>query len=300
MKNQWLLFFSLMVLFAVEGNAQGCSDAGVCSMGNTTDSLSNYQNGLEVQYGYAIGLDQVTYQNAVVGFEHKFNNNWSGSTQITYNQAHGNFGTRGQLGDIFLLARYKRKMKSNGEWLGAFGAKIPLHFANLKINNISLPMEYQSSLGTFDALLSAVYRKMHWQFEGAFQIPVVQSNRNSYFDEYSASDVFPMTNLFRRKPDALVRITYKWSTANDKWQFRPNAMAIYHLGQDTYEDVFGKSQSIENSQGITINMSWVTLFKINQRNTIELNLAAPLVVRQVRPDGLTRAFVSSLAYSFQF
>ena len=134
----------------------------------------------------------------------------------------------------------------------------------------------------------------------AIQIPIVNLNKNSYFSEYGGTDDFPSTNLFERKPDALFRTTYTYQTHDKKWTFKPNALLIYHLGEDSYETIFGQRESIKGSDGLTINGNLVSIYQMNKKNSIELSLASPFVVREVRPDGLTRGFVASIHYKIQF
>jgi hypothetical protein len=294
--------FVLLVLTIPKLYSQGCSDAGICSISSShhINSTELKKNSLEVGYIFGKGLENVIYNNGFIGYTRDFKNNWGLSSRITYNQATGSFGKLGRLGDIFFVINYKKEFNKNSFIKPSFGLKIPLSTSNFKINQIALPLDYQASLGTFDALLGIEYFYKKWKVDAAFQLPFWQINRNSYFDEYSASNDFPSTNLFKRKPDILLRTAYTFHTKNKKWFFKPNVLAIYHLGNDTYEDIFGKRKEIEDSQGITINASLITDYNINNKNRLSLNIAAPLLVREIRPDGLTRAFVASISYQYKF
>ena len=282
--------------------AQGCSDAGICSVvgKQQTDSTNFKKNAFEVGYVFGKGLEDVVYNNGFLAYSRVVGNHWELKSRITYNQASGSFGTLGRLGDFFLTFNYRPKTNKTASISPIFGIKVPLSASNFKINGIALPLDYQASLGTFDALLGLDYNFKKWKFDAALQLPIWQINANSYVDDFSASDVFPTTNLFRRNPDVLVRSTYNIHLNNEKWSFRPNLMAIYHTGNDTYQDVFGKRQTIENSKGVTINAGLNTDYNINANNGVSMNLAAPLLVRKIRPDGLTRAFVASLTYQHKF
>ena len=50
-----------------------------------------------------------------------------------------------------------------------------------KINDISLPLDYQASLGTFDALLGLDFTYKKLSFDAAFQLPFWHLNKNSFF-----------------------------------------------------------------------------------------------------------------------
>lgn len=291
----------LLLSIYIIGFTQGCSDAGVCTFSKESafDTVPA-QNSFAIGYVYGKGLEDVYYHGATLDYSRRVSARFSFGARFTYSQAHGNFGINGKPGDAFLIAAFSPETKRTAKWKFVSAVKAPLSTANNKINGIPLPMDYQSSLGTVDVLLNAVVSIKKWKFDAAFQLPVIQSNRNSFFDEYSASDVFPTTNLFVRKPDALIRSAYAWQSANKKWEFEPSAMAIYHLGNDQYTDVFGDVKEIENSEGLTVNIFLSTRYKLNERSKLEIGAATPLVVREVRPDGLTRAFVGTLSYQVMF
>jgi hypothetical protein len=69
---------------------------------------------------------------------------------------------------------------------------------------------------------------------------------------------------------------------------------------DKYTDKNGITNEINGSEGLTLNINAIFTYQINSRNQFALNLAAPLVVRNSRPDGLTRSFLSNFQYSFNF
>ena len=281
--------------------AQGCSDAGICSIGNsfqTTDKES--KNGIEAGTIFGTGEADVTYISPYLNYTRTINERLSLSSKITYSVTSGNFGQRGAFGDVFLIGNYNWKPKTNTQWSSLLGFKIPFTSSNLKINEFSLPLDYQSSLGTFDLIAGLNLNYKKWDFNTAVQIPVFNNNKNSYFREFSNTDDFPSTNLFERKSDALFRTTYTFQTATKKFTFKPNVLFIYHLGEDSFENAFGDRETIKNSDGLTINGNIIGSYAINTKNTIELSLAAPFVVREVRPDGLTRKFTAGIIYKVSF
>ena len=281
--------------------AQGCSDAGICSIGNgfqTTDK--ELKNGIEIGSIFGAGEADVTYISPYITYTRTINERFSLSSKITYSVASGSFGKRGAFGDAYLIGNYNWKPKTNKQWSSLVGFKIPFTSSNLKINEFSLPLDYQSSLGTFDLIAGLNLNYKKWDFNIAVQIPVFNNNKNSYFREFSNTDDFPSTNLFERKSDALFRTTYTFQTATKKFTFKPNVLFIYHLGEDSFENAFGDRETIKNSDGLTINGNIIGSYAINTKNTIELSLAAPFVVREVRPDGLTRKFTAGIIYKVSF
>ena len=296
MKN--ILSIALFLVFALS-RAQGCSDAGICSAGNSFNvAEKEAKNNIEFGSIFGSGEADVTYFSPYITYTRKFTNRFALSTKVTYSQAQGSFGTRGQFGDAYLIGNYLWKTKKITKWSTLIGAKFPFTRSNLKINGYSLPLDYQASLGTFDLIVGGNLNYKQWDFNAGLQVPIFDINANSYFKEYSGSTDFPSTNLFERKPDALLRATYTY--IHSKFTFKPNVLFLYHLGEDTYENIFGKRETINGSDGLTINGNLITGYEINNKNSIELSLATPFVVREIRPDGLTRSFTAGIIYKVSF
>lgn len=291
-----IIVFSMVCNFSF---AQGCSDAGICSVGHAFDSEEKQlKNSIELSAIFGVGEADVTYISPYIAYTRKFNDKFSLSTKITFSSANGDFGTRAAFGDAYLVGNYNFKEIKNKQWSALVGWKFPFTSSNLKINEYSLPLDYQSSLGTFDLFLGTNLKYKKWDFNAAFQIPVFNNNKNSYFDEFSASNDFPTTNLFHRKSDVLFRTTY--SHKIKKITFKPNILFIYHLGEDSFENQFSTRETIKGSDGLTINGNLISTYNFDKQNSIELSLATPFVVRDIRPDGLTRSFVLGLSYKILF
>jgi hypothetical protein len=295
--------FTLFVIGLISGFsfAQGCSDAGICSVGKAFDSDEKVlKNNIEVAAIYGIGEAGDTYISPYISYSRKFTEAFSLSTKVTFSSADGDFGTRGAFGDAYLVGNYNFKEKNKKQWSLLVGWKFPFTSSNLKIHEYSLPLDYQSSLGTFDLFLGTNLKFKKWDFNAAIQIPVFNNNKNSYFDEFSASDDFPTTNLFERKSDVLFRTTYTLKTSNNKFTFKPNVLFIYHLGEDSFENQFSNREKIEGSNGLTINGNLISAYNFNTKQSVELSIATPFLVREIRPDGLTRSFVLGVSYKVSF
>jgi hypothetical protein len=296
-----ILFVTLALIWASFTNAQGCSDAGICSIGHGFRSIDkDLKNSIEVATIFAAGDFDVNYFSPFVSYTRQINEKIQLSTKLTYSVASGSFGKRGAFGDAFISGNYSFKEQNNKQWSALIGWKIPFTSANLKINGYSLPLDYQSSLGTFDLFLGTNFKYKRWDFNAVVQIPVFNNNKNSYFAAFSGTDDFPTTNLFERKSDALFRTSYTLNTKNQKLTFRPNVLFIYHLGEDSFENRFGKRESFDGSQGLTVNGNLISTYNYSKQKSIELSLASPFVVRDIRPDGLTRSFVLAIQYRVLF
>ncbi|PWA04469.1 hypothetical protein [Flavobacterium psychrotolerans] len=297
-KTFWVLTFFLTTIFI---HGQGCSDAGICSVGNGFKPTGNVlKNNVEIATVFGAGKSDITYFSPYISFSRKINNAFSLGCKVTFSTANGNFGTRASFGDAYLIGNYTFKERKNKQWSTLMGWKFPFTSSNKKINGYSLSLDYQSSLGTFDLFLGANLKYRKWDFNASIQIPVFNNNKNSYFKEFSGTGDFPSTNLFVRKSDALLRVTHTIKTVHQKVIFKPNILFIYHLGEDSYETIFSNRETIPDSDGLTINGNLIATYNFDTRNSIELSLATPFVVRAVRPDGLTRKYVIGVQYNIIF
>jgi len=293
-----IIVWLLLINFAY---SQGCSDAGICTINKGFQQGEiTFKNNLEISAIYSLGEADLVYVSPYVSYTKRFNKRYSFTAKVTFSSASGSFGTRSQFGDAFLLGNYVFKENNNRQWSALLGFKFPFTASNLKINGYSLPLDYQSSLGTIDVFVGTNYQYKKWNFNLALQLPVINLNKNSYFSEYAGTDDFPSTNLFQRQPDALIRATYTIQTVNKRISFKPNLLFIYHLGEDSFENIFGQREQIKGSDGLTINGNFLASYKLTGQSQIELSLAAPFEVRTIRPDGLTRSFVAGLQYQYSF
>ncbi|MFD1257683.1 hypothetical protein ACFQ3S_12815 [Mucilaginibacter terrae] len=286
--------------------AQGCSDAGFCSLSvlknNITDSANHT---LSFGLNYGVGKEQTNITNAYVEYGTKINSRLSFQSKLTATYATGFLGSAFDIGDIYGTLNYSFKTKANYSINIIGGVKVPLTSGNHKNKDGKpLPLDYQASISTYDAIGGINYIVNHsWEFDAGIQVPVIQVNKSTYFpDEYSdpRAKEFAPTNNFKRKSDILGRIGYYIQFSASNITLKPSLLGIYHLGTDTYEDRFGQITAITGSDGFTLNGSIVGTKKFNNGNSLEVLVATPFIVRKVRPDGLTRVGVINLQYTIAF
>jgi hypothetical protein len=201
------------------------------------------------------------------------------------------------LSDVFVNVNYAVSDKME---LTA-GAKVPLTDGNKKEDGLPLPMDYQSSLGTFDVITGLSYKFKNLKFNIGWQQPISQNSNTFIAEDYAMHSPlhgFQSTNNYKRKGDVLIRVAYTVPLSK-KLTLVPGLLPIYHLANDEFTNINGK-QLIHGSKGLTLNVNAFLLYKINEKNALELNAGSPVVARDVRPDGLTRRFVANLQYQFSF
>ena len=300
MKQILILLFGIVLSGSLL--AQGCSDAGFCSLGalknKTADGVKKYFISLGANYG--AGEEGTSTFNSYVEFGARTSNRFSYQVKLTSVFADGFLGSNFDFGDIYGYAQFSPEPSSINKLSILSGVKIPLTQANDKnLDGKPLPLDYQSSLGTFDLIEGVNYIiRNTWELNAGVQIPVIQRNRNSFFpDEYAdprAENFWP-TNKFKRKADALLRAGHYLVIKKYGITLKPNLLAIYHLGDDSYENRLGKREKITGSEGLTLNAALLATKPIGD-DQVEVIIATPIVVRDARPDGLTRSLVINVQY----
>jgi hypothetical protein len=306
-----LTFFlpiAMVAVFCSKSNAQGCSDAGFCTIGNLNQhvkdtALQNKQK-LTLILSNGIGDENVYVFTPGIQYDYKLNSSWSVQGKITGNYANGNLGYASGFGDLFLSTTYS--LPENNSWQTSFlfGTKLPLNKGDIHFGNKPLPMQYQSSLGTIDLLAGVTIANKKWLVSSAIQQPLTGSNRNTFLPEYGGTDQakkYSPANDFNRKADVLLKTSYSLITKN-KLDFNIGLLGIYHLGNDTYIDgnLSNKPIALAGSKGLTLNGTAVIRYQLNEKISFGLSGGVPFVVRDIRPDGLTRKFVLSPEFSFNF
>lgn len=305
LKGFIFIFFQFYFLFVTL--SQGCSDAGFCTIEGVKpeekDSTSMEFNN-QVKIGGSIGkADRSIF---AYSFYAEYNRSWNKKFgtdfKLTSLLQQGNGISSYGLSDFYVTANYE--LLKNFKIIG--GVKIPLNAANKKGNEgFSLPMDYQSSLGTFDAILGIGYAWKKIQFTFAMQQPLIQNKNQFQVSDYPATSPlssFQSTIGFRRSGDVLARISYPLKLSK-KWKFTPSILPIYHLKEDYFEVIInGNSEliSIPDSDGLTLNLNGFIDFAVTEKSSLQLSVGAPLVVRKARPDGLTRSWIVNLEYRFKF
>lgn len=299
---------SILVFVLIQGclagnvNAQGCSDAGFCTINsfkpNHSDSLQLVKHQLKVAAFFGKADLSISAYGSYLEYNRQLNRKWGLDVKLTSIAQNGNGISTYGLSDIFINANYRVNDKIHL----TLGSKIPLSDANKKWNSLPLPMDYQASLGTYDLIIGFGYEFRKIQFAAALQQPLTQNNNQFIASDYPVDSElrsFQSTNQFERSGDVLLRVSYPFNV-NSKLKFTPSVLPIYHLSNDKYTDLNNLKREITGSKGLTLNANIYLDYQINRTQIVQLNIGMPFIVRDVRPDGLTRSLIANLEYRFRF
>lgn len=304
MKKISILLFltTFSILFTNYAFGQGCSDAGFCTINslkpNNTDSTAVVDNQFKIGAFYGKADNFISIYGNYFEYYRQLNNNLGLDAKLTTLAQSGNGISVFALSDIFVNINYK----ANERVRFTLGAKIPLSKANKTYNNLPLPMDYQASLGTFDLIVGIGYEINQIQIVAAIQQPLTQNDNQFIASDYPANSklrTFQSTNKFQRSGDVLLRVSYPLNISS-KLKLTPSILPIYHLTNDRYLDELNFNREINGSKGLTLNGNAFLDYEINNKSIIQFNFGIPFIVRESRPDGLTRSFIANIEYRLKF
>lgn len=297
--------FFIFIFSVLHLSGQGCSDAGLCTLESVkpvqTEGQSDFANKLSFGLSFGAADYEIAVYGGGLGYTREFGEKWSVDSKITFLSQGGNDIHVVGAGDIFINLNHKVSSKVTV----SMGAKIPLMQADRSEDGLPLPMDYQSSLGTLDFLGSISYAANNWFVAIGAQIPLEQNNNQFVADLYpsdSPLSEFQSTNLFQRSADLILRVSRSFQV-NESFTITPGLLPIYHLEEDQYTNTDGivdEVVSIDGSDGLTLNANVFFNYDLKSNNALEFSIGFPFIVREARPDGLTRSFVFGVNYSKEF
>jgi len=297
-----LLLFSAFAFVTDDIFGQGCSDAGFCTINSFKpkgeDTLQTTHNQFKIGASVGKADNNIIAWGSYLEYHRQLGSKFGMDIKLTSLVQSGNSITSFGVSDVFINTNFKATKKLNL----TLGIKVPLSTANHTQNNLPLPMDYQASLGTFDLIVGIGYQINKLQLVAALQQPLTQNNNQFITSNYpntSELSKFQSTKNFQRSGDILLRVAYPFMLSQ-KLRFTPSILPIYHLANDKYTDELNVEKVIKDSQGLTLNGNVFLDYELNTKNTLQLNIGMPFIVRKSRPDGLTRSFIVSVEYKINF
>lgn len=300
--NRTIFLILLLSLFIhSQLQAQGCSDAGVCSATQQFEAPQNNKINHHFSVTPSIGLgDQ---QSWVIGsafsYQLQTEKGWAVGVALPYSLTTGNLGTTSGIGDFIISLNIPvlRSETNQISWLVA--GKIATGNANKKIDGDALPMVYQQSSGTNDVITSINWNHKTWLFAVGYQ-HAFNTTENEFFasDFPEESDAFQYhSSAFLKRGDDMMLRAEKRFKGKGKSSYRAGALPVIRIQADEIK-VNGVYEEIANSTGLTLNLYTSWRYQFNDQFYSELQLAAPPIVREVRADGTTRSFLLNFRLGF--
>lgn len=275
--------------------SQGCSDAGICTIGSFKPD-GHFDPEVKMNQIYATGSYGVGDEKlSVLGFNIGYKRNWGANLKselklTAASHSRDDLSLNG-LGDLFISFQYAIKKLDI-----TAGIKLPLSDGNEMENAELRSLDLQPSLGTTDLLAGIAFKLSGLHVGLAFQ-KSLSNSKNDYYN--SIINPAPSSKyVYKREADLMLRLAYPIKL-NESWSLTPNFLPIYHLKNDSYENDT-EIVELEGSKGITLNAGAYLDYVFTNGNGLQFSFGLPLVNRDLRPDGLTRKFVTALQYQLKF
>jgi hypothetical protein len=308
----YTITFSFVSTFVL---AQGCSDAGFCTMGAMKpDQPFNKKVEFKLRsmelsfYRGTTTMTPIVYV-ATADMNFSLSRKTFFQVKLPYQAVTGKLANTGGLGDISLCLTRNLFNSEKADVNLSIGAKIPSNDSNLKEDGRPLPMYYQTSLGTYDAIAGISYITEDWLFATGIQIPL-NENKNDFLwgrwadtpeNEYVVG--YSKAKALKRGTDVMLRVerNFRFSRLN----FTLGLLPIYRITNDEITGpVEGKPGLVrhkpDGARGLALSGIFTTGYSFNVRSGIKALVGHKIVQRDENPDGLTRELVTTLSYYYRF
>lgn len=305
-----LVYTVVLVLVVRVAFSQGCSDAGFCTMGAMKPDQPYNKNipirlrSMEVSfYRGTTTLTPIVY---VATLDASFSVGKKNSFQVKlpFQAVQGRLANTSGIGDISLCFTRTIYASEKFDVSVSLGSKIPTNKSNKTENGFPLPMYYQTSLGTYDAIagISLVNRK--WLFATGIQVPLNKNHNEFLWGRWAGSDEDPAyiekyarANHLKRGIDVMLRVerNFRFSRLN----FSVGMLPIYRITNDEIELPEGRVKP-DGAKGLALSAIGTVGYSFNVKSGVKLLMGHKIVQRDENPDGLTRHLVSSVTYFYRF
>lgn len=306
-----LLSFAVSCLWNPALLAQGCSDAGFCTMG-ALKPVQPYNKRIAIRlrsmeigfYRGSTPLTPVIYV-ATADLNFGINDKASFQVKLPFHAVTGQLGNTAGLGDISLCITRNIIKRRAFDINFSLGAKLATNGANKTEDGLPLPMYYQTSLGSYDGIAGISLISKKWLIATGIQHPFNQNNNQFLWSAWENSPEdqeyihrYANSRELYRGTDIMLRVERNFRFS--QWNFAVGLLPIYRINHDEITNRFNVRMEQPNTTGLALSAIVSAGYNFDVRSGIRLLLGHKLVQRDNNPDGLTRELVSTLSYCYRF
>ncbi len=314
-------YFSVLILLIhvnVMVWGQGCSDAGFCTMGAMKpDQPYNKKVPFKLRsvelslYRGTTHISPVIYVATLDANFSVIDDKTSLQVKLPYQSVTGNFGNTGSIGDISLCITRSIFSTEKFDINVSLGGKIPTNNSDLTSNKaefdgLPLPMYYQTSLGTYDAIAGISFITRKWLFATGIQHPFNENGNEFSFQEWTG--IYPDQAYLeqnnnalqlKRGTDLMLRAERNFRYA--QFNFSLGLLPIFRITNDEITD-FNTGDRIkpQAAKGMALSGIATAGYNFNVKMGLRLLVGHKIVQREKNPDGLTRDLVTTVSYFYRF
>lgn len=308
------IFIAIIIFSALTiriGLSQGCSDAGFCTMGamkpdqNFSRKIDFKLRSAEIVYYRGKSTLTPVIESVSADLNFGFNAKTSFQVKIPYQRVTGRLGDTQGLSDISISMTRNIFHSSKFDINLTIGTKIPTNNSDIKAkNNLTLPMYYQTSLGSYDIIGGLSLISKEWLFAVGYQ-QALTSNQNDFtwgewvrFGDREYLSEYDVGIGLRRGIDVMFRAERNFRYSN--FSFNIGILPIYRITSDQGIIRTRKNGSNINVTGLALSALAGFTYHFNVSNSVKLIYGYKFIDRDTNPDGLTRDNVLTVAYQVRF
>ena len=303
MRFQYLVYTIIILLgfMGSKSHAQGCSDAGACSIGSLewdgTVALEPPKLKISLDQNLALGEKFTFISLTAFTVEHRFLDKTSYIIRVPFIFTAGNLGNSSGVGDVMVSIMQQWETKNHTQWALLGGVKLRSNHSGFSFGGSPLPMAYQTSMGTYDVIIGAQYMWKSWDIYMAYQHPFGR-NENQYLNDPVITDpdkIYFESAQLKRGDDLALRGQKLFSLKHEQG-LQPGIMAIYRIQKS---EIIKADEPVilDGSNGLTLNLFLNYIKTFENQTSIYLTLAFPVIDRDYRADGLTRNVILNFRIS---
>lgn len=303
--------------------AQGCSDAGFCTMGamkpNQPFSRKINVRLRSIEFSQYVGVNAIgdvimSYTGDInIGLSSKY----TVQVKVPYMIVLGRLANTNGLGDFSLSATRNLVAKEKYQINLTLGTKIPTNKGNIttEINGKELPLPnyYQSSLGTYDIVAGISFITKRWLIATGYQQPLNANGNQFLWGPWRKSGLadstialqYPVCKEIKRGNDVMLRIERNFRLA--RFNSHIGLLGIYRFTEDEITNKDGVRVRQKGTTGLAMTAIAGFGYNFSVRSGIKFVFGYRLTQRYSLPelnhlslDGLSREFVNTIGYEFRF
>lgn len=290
--------------------AQGCSDAGFCTMGAMRPNQSYLKKaGVQLrsvellQYAGYTKFDDLILT-TLVDVNVNVGQRSIAQLKVPFQAVSGPLGNTAGMGDISYSYSYQAYKAKKFQIGATLGGKIPTNNADLTNEaGLPLPMYYQTSLGTWDIVAGFSLVSKKWLFATGYQHAFNRNGNQFLWGAWNNSSdkatalLYPKGNKLKRGDDIMFRAERNFRST--KWNAYLGLLAIYRITPDNII-VNNKADDSEGTTGWAITGIAGLGYRVNTHAAVKFLFGQKVTNREWNPDGLSREFVSTLSLEWRF
>lgn len=306
----FLLLFSAILLHSYV-SAQGCSDAGFCSMGalkpdqDFSKKVVIKPRSIELtQYVGMSTMDDLILS-WILDFSLGIGKKNNLQIKLPYFYVSGPLAETHGVGDLSLS--FTRTLISEDKYSlsATVGGKIPTNNSNFKEDGRPLPMYYQSSLGTYDIVAGLSLISKKWLVATGIQHPLNKNKNEFFWGQWKSSELteqanlYPVSNFLDRGTDLMLRVERNFRLS--RLNLFAGLLNIWRVSEsEITSPKTGERVKNEESDGLAITAMAGAGYQFSVHNGLKYLYGYQLFNNHVNPDGLSRDWVHTITYFHRF